>query len=186
MDAKQTAPGGTDQSSRDYERSGNDRKAGTNKKTTAVKSEGPNAVALLKSQHREVEALFKEIEAAAERATEKKEALFETVVKKLTAHIKIEESIFYPAVMEVDEDLVLEAFEEHANVKAMIRKIQRIDADDETFMAKITVLIELVDHHVKEEEEELFPKCQKTLGEEALRDLGAKMKAKFEQLESMV
>jgi len=157
----------------------------TAKATAHVTHEGVEAIDFLKSQHREVEALFKEIEDAGERATKKKEKLFATLAEKLTVHTKLEESIFYPAAEEADDDLVLEAFEEHANVKAMIRKIRRISADDETFMAKITVLKELVRHHVKEEEEELFPKCKKTLGDEVLQDLGAEMKAKFERLQSL-
>lgn len=143
-----------------------------------------NAVELLKEQHREVDALFAEIEAAGERAGKKKNALFEKIAEKLTMHTKLEESIFYPAAKEADEDLVLEAFEEHDNVKTMIRKLQRTTVGDETFDAKISVLKELVKHHVKEEEEELFPRCEEALGEEQLLALGEKMQAKMTRLEA--
>jgi hemerythrin superfamily protein len=147
-------------------------------------AEAINAVDFLKSQHREVEEIFKAIEEAGDRAIKKKESLFEQLAEKLTLHAKIEESIFYPAAQDADKDLVLEAAEEHANVKSMIRKLHRIEASDETFMAKITVLKELVRHHVEEEEEELFPKCEKALGEEALLELGSQLQVKFERLES--
>lgn len=153
--------------------------------TTSQATGSVDAVELLESQHREVDALFKEIEAAGDRATKKKEKLFATIAEKLTMHAKLEESIFYPAAKEADNDLVLEAFEEHANVKAMIRKLQKTGGDDETFDAKITVLKELVKHHVKEEETELFPKCRKALGEEALLELGANMQDKWERLEAL-
>ncbi len=144
---------------------------------------GVDAVILLKSQHREVEALFKEIEAAGEKATKKKEKLFATIREKLTMHTKIEERIFYPAAEEADEDLILEAHEEHDNVKAMLRKLDRTKGNDETFDAKIKVLKELVRHHVKEEEEELFPKCVRVLGSVELEELGAKMQTAMERLE---
>lgn len=144
-----------------------------------------SAIVYLSSQHREVEALFDEIEKAGDRAAKKKEKIFAMIADKLTVHAKIEELIFYPAAKEADEDLVLEAAEEHANVKAMIRKLQRTEGSDETFDAKVKVLKELVGHHVKEEEQELFPKCRGALGDEALLELGAKLQAKFEQLESL-
>ena len=151
---------------------------------SAPAEEEVNAIALLKSQHREVEALFGELEDAGARAVKKKKKLFESVAEKLTLHTKLEESIFYPEAKEADEDLVLESLEEHANVKSMIRKLQRTEADDETFDAKISVLKELVQHHVSEEENELFPKCQEALGTEALEELGKKMKNKQTHLEA--
>lgn len=149
----------------------------------AAAGEGKDAIALLKSQHREVDALFKEIEDAGERAVKKKEKIFESIREKLTMHAKIEEAIFYPAAKAADEDLILEANEEHDNVKAMLRKLGKTDAGDETFDAKIKVLKELVRHHVKEEETELFPKCEKALGDDLLQELGAKMQARMERLE---
>jgi hemerythrin-like domain-containing protein len=144
---------------------------------------GVDAIVLLKEQHREVEALFEQIENAGEKAHKKKTQLFGEIADKITKHTKIEEAIFYPAAEEADEDLVLEAHEEHDNVKAMIRKIQRTKASDETFDAKIKTLKELVKHHVKEEEEQLFPKCVKALGQEALEELGGEMQEKYDALQ---
>lgn len=154
----------------------------THRKAQANK-EAVDAIALLKSQHREVEALFAEIEKAGDRAIKSKEKLLASIQEKLEMHTKIEDLIFYPAAKEADEDLVLEAEEEHDNVKAMLRKLDKTAADDETFDAKMTVLKELVNHHVKEEENELFPKCKKLFGDDELQELGAKMQAKMEKLE---
>src|SRR5690348_16315686 len=90
-----------------------------------------DALSFLKKQHREVEQLFEEIENSGERATKTKERLFEKIAQKLALHTKIEETIFYPAAKEADEDLVLEAYEEDDNVKAMIRKLKRVEEGDE-------------------------------------------------------
>jgi hemerythrin-like domain-containing protein len=145
----------------------------------------PDAVELLKSQHLEVEALFKQIDELGDRAVKTKESLYAQIREKVVLHTKLEEGIFYPAAKEADKDMVLESLEEHAGVKAMLRKLDRTDGDDETFDAKITVLKELIQHHVKEEEEELFPNCQKALGQEALAELGAKMQEKADKLASL-
>jgi len=142
-----------------------------------------DAIDFLMGQHREVEDLLSEIGNAGDRAKGLKKTLLASITEKLMMHTKIEEAILYPAAKEADSDLVLEAIEEHANVKAMLRKLQRTPTDDETFDAKIIVLQELVSHHVKEEEQDLFPKCRKALGDEAILELGASLKLKFEGLE---
>jgi hemerythrin-like domain-containing protein len=134
-------------------------------------------IALLMSQHREVEDLFSKIESAGDKAFTSKKKLFATLAEKLTLHMKLEESIFYPAAMKVDDDAVVEAREEHANVKTMIRKIAAIEPSDETFTAKVKVLKELVEHHVEEEESTLFPECKKSFEEEDLDMLGEKLAA---------
>jgi hemerythrin superfamily protein len=151
----------------------------------ATATEGTDAISFLTAQHREVDALFAEIEGAGDRAVKTKEKLFAKIAEKLTLHTKIEESIFYPAAKAADDDLVLEALEEHDNVKAMLRKLKKTEGGDETFDAKITVLKELVKHHVKEEEQELFPKCREALGEDALQELGEELQAKFEHLQTL-
>lgn len=133
------------------------------------------AIALLMEQHREVESLFAEIEGSGAKAYQSKKKLYETLSEKLQLHMKLEEKIFYPVAKEIDDDAILEALEEHQNVKTMLRKISSIEASDETFGAKIKVLKELVEHHVKEEEEELFPECEKAIAEEELAILGQQM-----------
>jgi Hemerythrin HHE cation binding domain len=138
-------------------------------------------VKLLMKQHREVEALFKKIEQT-EKADERKE-LMGQIKQKLELHTMIEEDIFYPAIRELDtdkaEEMVLEAYEEHHVVKLVLAELPKVDPEDERFEAKMTVLKELVEHHVEEEEQDkggLF-KLAKKLGKEHLEELGDRMAA---------
>lgn len=140
-----------------------------------------DAINYLKSQHREVESLFEQIEKGKGR---KKKALFLELARKLEHHARIEEKIFYPQGKKVDEDITLEAYEEHDVVRSLIRKIKKTTPRDETFMAKITVLKEMVEHHVEEEEEEYFPKCEKQFGEVKLEKLGQELETAFDRLEA--
>jgi hemerythrin-like domain-containing protein len=102
-------------------------------------------------------------------------------------HARIEETIFYPALEKADEtrDLTLEAFEEHRFVKQLLGELQSLAKDEEQWTAKFTVLKENVEHHVEEEEGEMFPKARKVLSEEDAERLGTRMeKAKNEQLKA--
>ena len=137
-----------------------------------------NATRLLEQQHREVEALFAKLEMGGKdaRATAKE------LAQNLLAHMVIEQAIFYPDVNEADEDGVHEAYEEHHIARTQINRLLATEADDETFKAKVIALKELIEHHVKEEEKELFPKVRKKIPEERLTTLGAAMKKEFEQL----
>src|SRR5579885_2142742 len=110
-----------------------------------------NAIDMLKSQHREVEKLFSKIEHS--RKAEVKQQTFDLLADKLAVHAAIEEHHFYPAVKaKQTEDQLLEAAEEHLAVKRLLADLLQMNAEDETFDAKITVLKEEVQHHVKEEE----------------------------------
>lgn len=142
-----------------------------------------NAIELLKSQHREVETLFKQLEDLGEGAAAEKKEIFATIALKLSVHAAIEEKIFYPEGEAVDEDTTLEAYEEHDVVKALLSKISKTRPTDKTFMAKVTVLKEVVEHHVEEEENEYFPECEKELGAEKLEALGEKLAAATARLE---
>ncbi|MDQ3263790.1 MAG: hemerythrin domain-containing protein [Myxococcota bacterium] len=142
-----------------------------------------NAIELLKKQHRQVEQLFKEYEKLGDRAHAEKERIFTQIADNLAAHASIEERFFYPSVNAEDtEDLLLEAAEEHLAVKRVIADLLDLASSDETFDAKMKVLQELVDHHVGEEEEELFPKVKKAVEKDALEDLGIQMEASFLEL----
>lgn len=134
------------------------------------------ATELLSRQHREVEKLFARIDGGKGDAR----ALGEEIAKKLLAHMIIEQVHFYPATTSLDEDLVLEAYEEHAVARFEIRRM--LDAEEGRFAARATTLKELIEHHVKEEEDELFPKVEKELGAETLKTLGATMEALFDTL----
>src|SRR4051812_1815405 len=135
------------------------------------------ATDLLKKQHRQVEKLFKQCENA-KQARQRRE-LMDQIVQMLKMHTKIEEEIFYPAVRELGtskaEEMIDEAFEEHHVVDLVLAELPEVDPEDERFEAKITVLSELVEHHVEEEEGELFPMAEKKLGAERIKELGQQM-----------
>jgi len=133
-----------------------------------------DAVALLKADHRKVEDLFAKFEAA--KGDGRKQALAEEICMELTIHTKIEEDVFYPACEgKVDEDLLKEAYVEHDGAKVLIAEIEAGGPDDEFYDAKVKVLSEQIEHHVKEEEqrvEGIFAQARKAgldmdaLGEE--------------------
>jgi len=142
-------------------------------------------VRLLMKQHREVEALFRKVEKT-EDADERK-ALMGQIKQSLELHTLLEEEIFYPALRSLDskkaEEMVLEAYEEHHVVKLVLAELPRVDPKDERFEAKMTVLKELIEHHVEEEEQDkggLF-KLAKKLGKDNLEALGDRMAAEAER-----
>jgi len=131
-----------------------------------------NAIELLESQHREVEKLFAKLEKAS--TAREKAKLFAQLADDLAIHATIEEHQFYPAVRaKRTEDILLESLEEHVGIKRVVADLLEINTSDETFDAKIKVLKEQVEHHVKEEEGELFPKAKKVLDAKEMEALGA-------------
>ena len=144
------------------------------------KQQPPSAIDLLKTQHEEVKALFKRIEKASSRAAKTK--LFDELAANLAAHDVIEREIFYPACEKAMGmiDLLGEALVEHGVVEFSLYQADQARKDKD-FSFKCQVLSELVEHHVKEEEEDFFPKVQKALGREKLQELGARMQVRFEQ-----
>ncbi len=145
-------------------------------------SEKFDAVALLKADHRKVEDLFAQFEAA--KGDGKKKALAEKICMELTVHTKIEEDIFYPACEgKVEEDLLKEAYVEHDGAKVLIAEIEAGGPDDEFYDAKVKVLSEMIEHHVKEEEqrvEGMFAQAKKAGLD--MNALGDQMAAEKEQL----
>jgi hemerythrin superfamily protein len=133
-----------------------------------------DAVALLTADHKEVKKLFKSFEDLAEGDDEEKQALAQQICSMLTVHATIEEEIFYPAVRESieEQDLLDEAEVEHSTAKDLIAQIESMEPGDALYDANVKVLGEYVAHHVKEEEDELFPKLKRSkldlaaLGEE--------------------
>lgn len=119
--------------------------------TTTPRKSAPDAVALLKADHRMVEELFEKFEKT--KSEEKKKALAEAICRELTIHAKIEEDIFYPACKgKIEDDLWHEAVVEHDAAKVLIAEIDASSSGDDFFDAKVKVLQEMIDHHVKEEE----------------------------------
>ena len=130
-----------------------------------------DAIVMLRDDHKTVEALFKKLE-------KDDLSVVPDICAALTQHAFIEEQVFYPAVRaEVDDSLdeVLEAVEEHHVVKVLIAELEDLDASDESYKAKATVLMELVRHHVEEEEGEMFPQVRSALGRKRLTEIGAAM-----------
>lgn len=136
-----------------------------------------NALELLKQDHRKVEKLFAQAEATEDE--KKKEALFEQIKAELETHTHIEETVFYPALQQNEElkDMVLEAVEEHRQVKTLLREISGLADGSEKFDAKLKVMKENVEHHVEEEEEEMFPQVEEYFSPEELAQLGQEMEA---------
>lgn len=139
------------------------------------------ATDLLKKQHREVKGLFKKMQGTD--SPRMRRQLMNEIARSLEGHTLIEEEIFYPAVRGLEtqkaEEMVLEAYEEHHVVKLVLAELPRVNPEDERFEAKMTVLAELVEHHVEEEEKEMFKLAQK-LGRAELAELGQQMEERFE------
>ena len=135
-----------------------------------------DATELLMSQHREVEGLFDTLASA----TSDKEVIVRKLVTTIMAHARIEEKFFYPAAKAIDPSLVMESFEEHEGIAHVIKRLHNIDLEDESFPAKITVLKEMIQHHVKEEENDLFPKVRTKLSADTLQQLGDVMEKDYE------
>ncbi len=139
-----------------------------------------DAVDLLEGQHREMEDLFEALEAASGAGKQK---IFIEIADKLAVHATIEERDFYPAVKaKRTEDILLESLEEHLGIKRVLADLLAIDVSDDTFDAKAKVLKEQVEHHVEEEEEDLFPKVRKLLDKDTLIAIAQQMTATQEEL----
>lgn len=130
----------------------------------------PDACTFLDADHKAVKKMFKAYEELAQSkardVSQRKIELARDICQALTVHATIEEEIFYPALRDVmkDTDLLAEAEVEHAGAKDLIAQIEAVDDADEMFDAKVTVLGEYVDHHVKEERNEIFPKARAARG----------------------
>ena len=138
-----------------------------------------NALTLLKQDHQNVEALFSRFEELARgNGTKAKFDVVQKIIEHLSVHAGIEEQVFYPAVREALADskpMILEALEEHHAVKVMLSEIEKLSPEAERLDAKVTVLIENVRHHVKEEEGELFPQVRDAMTVQQLDELGETM-----------
>jgi hypothetical protein len=138
-----------------------------------------NAFELMKKDHKKVSDLFKQLDETTERAVKTREELFGKLKQELDIHARIEETIFYPAIKDAEEthEITLEAYEEHNVVKQLLSELEAMPVDDERWTAKLTVLKENVEHHVEEEEGEMFKDAQKVLSAEQVEELGARMES---------
>lgn len=132
--------------------------------TTKKTPSKTDAIAILTDDHKKVKKLFKDFEKMKEKIdAADKEAMVEEICDELTLHAEVEEEVFYPAAREAidEEDLLNEAEVEHASAKDLIAQLESMDSSDPMYDAKVKVLGEYVDHHVEEEEQEMFPKVRK-------------------------
>jgi hemerythrin superfamily protein len=144
----------------------------------------PDATRLLSEDHREVHALFAQYRKLAEGGAsgDERRPLAEEICTLLTVHTALEEEIFYPAarVAAIDASVLDEAEVEHASAKDLIAQIRDVEPDAPLYDAKVRVLGEYIDHHVGEEERELFPKCRASAMD--LNDLGIRIAARKDEL----
>ena len=139
-----------------------------------------DALKLLKDDHDKMRKLLTELESTTERGVKTREELYSTIKGELTVHEIIEEEIFYPALKEHPKakDIVLEAYEEHHVVDTVMAELESLPVDDETWGAKAKVMQENVEHHMEEEEGEMFQKARQVFDRQELEDLGKAMEAR--------
>ena len=137
-----------------------------------------DAIVLLKDEHKEIRKAFRAFNNAGEEAEARKGELVDRIIELLTIHTYIENEVMYPRVRDLLPDLeddVLESYEEHHVADVLVMELATLDPSDERFDAKTNVLIENVEHHMEEEEQEWFPKVRAGLGRKQLQELGAEM-----------
>jgi iron-sulfur cluster repair protein YtfE (RIC family) len=143
-----------------------------------------DAVKLLKQDHARVKELFARYESAGERAHKTRQRIAEEVFQELEAHTRVEQEIFYPAIEEADKELhemVAEGVQEHHVVDVLMREMRQLSADSEEYDAKFKVLQESVEHHIEEEERDMFPLAKEKLGDR-MGALGERMAARKQEL----
>jgi hypothetical protein len=136
-----------------------------------------DAITMLKTDHDKVKKLLTELETTTERGVKTREELFATIKGELTIHEVIEEEIFYPALKSHPKakDIVLEGYEEHHVVDLLMGELESLDVSDPTWGAKALVMKENVEHHIEEEEGEMFKQARQVFDRQELEDLGARM-----------
>lgn len=150
----------------------------------------PNAITMLKADHVAVKRLLKELNATTDRAVKERERLVNEIEREIKTHAQIEEEVFYPAFKAATEktdaeDMFYEAEEEHHLVDILLPALVHANPKSHEFEAKAKVLLDLIEHHVKEEEGEMFPKARQVFDEDQLRELGDLMEARKESIEAM-
>ena len=136
-----------------------------------------DAITMLKTDHDKVKALLTELEATTERGVKTRQELFATIKGELSVHEIIEEEIFYPALKghPKAKDIVLEGYEEHHVVDLLMGELESLDVSDETWGPKAIVMKENIEHHIEEEEGDMFKQARQVFDRQELEDLGARM-----------
>jgi hemerythrin-like domain-containing protein len=136
-----------------------------------------NPIKMLTTDHEKIKKLLRELDSTTERAVKTRAELYATIKGELTVHEMIEEEIFYPALKDHPKatDIVLEGYEEHHVVNTVMAELEDTDVSDETWGAKAKVMRENVEHHIDEEESEMFQKARKIFDDRELDELGDRM-----------
>lgn len=137
-----------------------------------------DAIVMLKDEHQQIRKAFRAFEKAGENAKKEKGRAVDRIIELLTVHTYLENEVMYPRVRDLlpeVEDDVLESYEEHHVADVLVLELSQMKPSDERFDAKTTVLIENVEHHMEEEEQEWFPKVREGLGRKVLQEIGAEM-----------
>lgn len=150
----------------------------------------PNAITMLKSDHATVKRLLRELAETGDRATKQRETLVAQIEREIKTHAQLEEEVFYPAFKAVTrgsdaEELFYEAAEEHHVVDMILPALKAANPKSHEFGAKAKVLKDLVEHHIREEETEMFQQARSLFSEEQLRELGDLMQARRNSIEAM-
>jgi hemerythrin-like domain-containing protein len=142
-----------------------------------------DALTLLRKDHDKVKSMLRELEPTTERAVKTRSELFQRIKDELTVHEIIEEEIFYPTLKQHPKakDIVLEGYEEHNVVDTLMKELEATPVDDETWGAKAKVMIENIEHHIEEEEGEMFEKARQVFDREELEQLGGVMEARKQE-----
>ena len=145
-----------------------------------------DALKMLKHDHDEVKKMLADLEDTTERAEKTRTEGLATLKHELEIHEAIEEEIFYPALKEhpKTKDLALEGYEEHHVVDTIMGELEGVEPSDETWMAKFSGRKENLEHHISEEEDEMFPKVEQVFDDEELEDLGNRMQERKEALQA--
>ena len=146
-----------------------------------------DALTLLKDDHDKVKGMLDKLEKTTERAEVTRTEALQALKQELTIHETIEEEILYPALKEFAKtrDIALEAYEEHHVVDSILAELEQTPVDDETWAAKLTVMKENLEHHIEEEEEEMFKQARQVMDEGDLWELGDRMAARKEELQTV-
>jgi hypothetical protein len=146
----------------------------------------PNAIELLESDHEKVKKLLERGDDTTERAVKTRTELFAEIKKEMEVHEAIEEEIFYPALKEHPKakDIVLEGYEEHHVVDTILAELGETSVDDEKWAAKFAVMKENIEHHIEEEEDDMFAKARDVFAKDELEALGERMESRKKELEA--
>ena len=138
-----------------------------------------NAFQLLKEDHKKVKGIFQQLEPTTERASKTRTELFTKLKQELDIHAHVEETQFYPVIKREAEtrEITLEGFEEHHVIKTLLKELEANDVGSERWTAKLKVLKENVEHHVEEEEGEMFKKAREVLSTEQVEQITARVEA---------